>query len=366
MKVALVISSLGAGGAERVLVGIANWLHAHNHEVTVITYLDQPDFYALDSGVTRLKVSAKTQSHNILKRITATSARAIALRAYISSVNPDRVISFVDKCNTLTLIACMGLEYKVIISERTNPKYYQIGVVQSFLRRIFYRRAHALVIQTESLRKWAEHHISDGKIFVIPNALDKNRIADMLNVQPAFFPSTFSLRIITMGRLSYEKGHDLLLEAYATISEKYPDWGLEIIGDGPLRVELELLARKLGIQQKVTFHGQVNNPFGLIKCADIFVFPSRVEGFPNALLEAMGLGVAVASFNCPSGPADLIRHNENGLLVSPQSISDLSLALERLILDEGNRIRLGENARDVVNQYSEENIMYRWNQVLSL
>jgi len=369
MKISFVISSLGAGGAERALVGIANWYAALGHDITIITNFDHASFYEIRSDIRRVQVPATdavTSPKNIKQRIQVFVQRILRMRQAIVAESPDRLVSFLDTTNILVLMACVGLPYKVIVCERSNPLYYPISRFQNFLRHRFYPYADGLVVQTDSLVPWARSHIAEHKIHVIPNTLDKQRADDIAQVQPVSSEVMWTHRIITLGRLTQEKGHDLLLQAFAQIAGRYPDWGLEIVGDGVLIATLEALAAQLGIRGRVKFYGQLKSPFGLLKSADIFVLPSRVEGFPNALLEAMALGVPVVSFNCPSGPADLIQHESNGLLVSPENTAEMARALERLMTDQTQRMMLGNNARSVLDTFAEARVMKAWDGALSL
>ncbi len=373
MKITMVISSLGAGGAERVLVGIANHWQAAGHRVTIITYVGGESFYPLVAGVVHRALPADRVVYGLIGlpvRALSFVRRIARLRQAIIQTAPDKIVSFVDKTNVLTLLACSGLSYDIVISERTNPRYYPIGHIQSLLRQWLYRHAKVLVIQTRSLLDWAAGYVRPEQIAVIPNALDQARVQAIVQAIQSAGQQTVTLpvwgkRIIAMGRLSAEKGHDLLLTACAPVLQQYPDWGLEIIGDGPLRARLQQLSHELGIADRVHFYGQLKHPFEVMAGADVYVLPSRVEGFPNALLEAMGLGLPVVSFDCPSGPSDLIAHGENGLLVAPEDVAQMSQALVSLIQDEALRQRLGTHARYVLDSYAEERIMHRWDEVLN-
>lgn len=364
MNYVLVISSLGAGGAERVMTDLANWWVVQGHHVTVITLSEDKDFYQLSGDVERVRLGGVRRSANILIAMWMFILRLYRLRVAIRRANPDSILSFIDKINVLSLIASIGLDSRVIVSERTNPEHYKIHKLWALLRDLIYRRSSILVVQTESLRDWAQHRIAPSKVRVIPNSIDAARLRATSDLNPDEGTVPWSGRIISMGRMSYEKGHDLLLEACAKVLPHYSGWGLEIIGDGPLRSQLALQAHDLGIEQKVRFHGTLSQPFGLIKAADIFVLPSRVEGFPNVLLEAMSLGCAVVSFDCPSGPSELISHKENGLLVSPGNADALAQAIISLINDPVMRSRIGQSAVKIMEQYSEPEVMAMWDEVM--
>lgn len=364
MNITLVISSLSSGGAERVLVGMANWWAGRGVKVTIITYSVGNDFYTLAPGVNRVRLDLLRNSTGLFDAVRMFMWRIIRLRHAIKDSKPACVVSFIDKTNVLTLLACLGTSLRVVVSERTNPMHYKIKKLWTLLRDLIYRRSAILVVQTESLRDWAQCRIAANRVRVIPNSIDAARLKTINYINPDEGTVPWNGRIISMGRMSYEKGHDLLVEACAKIFPHYSGWGLELIGDGPLRSQLSLQAHDLGIEQKVRFHGTLIQPFGLIKAADIFVLPSRVEGFPNVLLEAMSLGCAVVSFDCPSGPSELINHKDNGLLVSPSDTDALAQALISLINDPVMRSRIGQNAVKVLTQYSEPEVMAMWDEVV--
>lgn len=365
MNIALVISSLNSGGAERVLVGMANWWVSRGVHVTIITYSTGNDFYDLLPGVNRVRLDLLHNSTGPLDAIRMFIWRVLCLRRAIKASKPDCVVSFIDKTNVLTLLACLGSSLRVVVSERTNPEHYHIRKAWGVLRDIVYRRADTVVVQTESLRSWAEMRVSPSRVAVIPNALDKERIM-LMDSASVISPTSGMRSIVAVGRMSHEKGHDLLIKACAKILPQYPGWCLDLVGDGPLRGQLEQMAQINGISSQVHFHGQLKNPFGVVKGADLFVLPSRVEGFPNVLLEAMALGVPAVSFDCASGPSELITSQVSGLLVPPGDVEGLASAMRALLDDPERRATISAEAYRVRERYSESEIMGEWNRVTGL
>lgn len=364
MNIVLVISSLGSGGAERVLSGMASYWSEAGNNVTLLTYSNSDDFYPVSKGVKRIKLGLMHESNGLLDSIFHFFLRLYALRKAISSCKPDCVVSFIEKTNVLTLLACSFLGVRVVVSERTNPRAYFIRRSWSRLRALVYRFADAVVVQTESLRPWAASICSSNRVWVIPNAIDNSRLQAMSQIQDCDQHMSWTHRIVSMGRMTTEKGHDLLLEAFARIFLEHAEWGLEIVGDGPLREKLSRQAESLGIADRVHFHGQLSSPFGVVKRADIFVLPSRIEGFPNVLLEAMCLGRAVVSFDCESGPSEMIQHNVNGLLVKAENVEELACAIKSLITDPEKRCKFAASATKVATQYNEKSVMSKWDRVI--
>jgi glycosyltransferase involved in cell wall biosynthesis len=167
-----------------------------------------------------------------------------------------------------------------------------------------------------------------------------------------------------MGTLRPEKGFDLLIEAFARVAASHPDWSLTILGEGPERLRLEALVSGSGLQERVSMPGRVADPVPYLVAAHAFALSSRREGFPNALLEAMACGLPAVAFDCPSGPAEIIEHGGNGLLVEPGEVSRLAAALDQIMSSPGERARMGESARGIAMRLAPERVLPRWDAVV--
>jgi GalNAc-alpha-(1->4)-GalNAc-alpha-(1->3)-diNAcBac-PP-undecaprenol alpha-1,4-N-acetyl-D-galactosaminyltransferase len=359
MRITLVIFSLNAGGAQRVLLTMADHWARQGRFVTVITLdSETADFFPVPDGVQRVALDLAEPTKRL--EVLRTSFRKIRrLRAAIHDSNPDVVVSFIDKTNLLVLLSCVGLGIRVVVSERIDPRNQPIEAPYEMLRRVLYRRAFALVVQTQSVRAWAESFMRQDKVFVIPNPIETGPHEPVGEYRLPEGPVVFAA-----GRLHHQKGFDLLLDAFASCTDRHPEWSLVIFGEGPERTELELRVRALGIGTKVQLPGEVKGLRSLYEHADLFVLSSRWEGFPNVLLEAMARGLPVVSTDCPSGPADMIEDGRNGLLVPPNDVGALTRAMDELMSEEGLRRRLAENARDVSQRFSVERIMRRWDELI--
>ena len=168
-----------------------------------------------------------------------------------------------------------------------------------------------------------------------------------------------------MGRMGFEKGFDLLLRAFALCAEEFPDWTLRLVGQGAEQQRLRNLAEQLGIQHAVRFEPVTKEPERVLRESDLFVLSSRIEGFPMMLLEAMACGLPVVSFDCMSGPREMIRHGMNGLLVPPEDVGALANAMQMLMGNEHERERLAARAREVIERFSLPSVMRMWNEVLT-
>ena len=356
-RITLVISSLGAGGAERVMSTMANYWAEHGHDVTLITLVSvHEDFYVLDHRVHRIGLGFRVISApHFAAGLRNNFRRVRRLRQEIRGSRPDVVLSFINRMNVLTLAASLGLRIPVIAAEHTEPREYPIGSRWLWLQYLLYPRAAAVVVLTHSARNWHERFVRSNVIHVIPNPVS----ISAMKHNGASVQKGPGGRIAAMGRLSEEKRFDLLLQAFARCARKYPDWSLTILGEGDERNRLETLTRELGIKDQVSLPGRVHDPATVLRKADLFVLASRFEAFPMALLEAMACGLAVISTNC-SGPREIIRDGVNGLLVPSDDVEGLATAMERLMADQAARERLGAHAVEVLERFSTEKIMGTW------
>jgi glycosyltransferase involved in cell wall biosynthesis len=189
---------------------------------------------------------------------------------------------------------------------------------------------------------------------VIPNAINL----------PAGWENRRGNKMLTaVGRLTRQKGFDLLLEAFARIAKTHPDWKLVIWGEGEARLELEAQRDALGLSNRVEMPGLTPRPGLWLETADAFVLSSRYEGWGIVLLEAMAAGLPVVSFACDWGPTDMIANGEDGILVPNGDIAALADALSNLMADEALRARLAANAEANVRRYDAAHILSQWDVV---
>ena len=352
MTLVLVTGSLEAGGAERQLSDMGNYWARQGYHVTVATWSSSRsrDFYALEPNISRVTLEVDPDSRALLARFRARVAQIRKFRALLRRVRPDAVLSFIDVSNVLTLLASRGLGVRVVISERTSPAVNpHVSGLWRALRRLCYSWAQAVVAQTSDAARWLDGECS-VRALVIPNAL---------RALPFIERQRESL-IIAVGRLSAEKGFDLLIRAFARIGREFPGWRLVILGEGPERSALEELRSELQLAQRVELLGRVEDIEVWMARAGLLVHPSRREGFPNVVLEAMGMGVAVICANCRSGPSELIRDGINGRLVPVDDLDALTLTMQELIARPDLRDRLGREAVKVREDYAPSHILEKW------
>ena len=351
-RILLVTGGLDCGGAQRVMAGMANYWAAKEWEIQLATWTgpEVPDFYALSANVSRIWLAVPLLSRSPLSTLRASVVRILKLRRLLRASRPDAVISFIDVSNIYTIIAAIGLNVRVVVSERTNPSVnYTVSRPWRVLRRICYSWASQVVAQTHDAAAWIEGRCRT-RVAVIPNPL---RALPQLGYNREPF-------IVSVGRLSQEKGFDVLLRAFARIRHQFPDWCLYIVGEGPERRSLEALCADLELGECVHFLGQLQDVEEWLARSGLMVHASRREGFPNAVLEAMGMGAAVICADCPSGPSELIQDGVNGRLVPVGDVEALAGVMSELMAQPGVREALGREAIRVRDQYAPSIIMAKW------
>lgn len=358
MKVVLAIYSLGTGGAERAMVELAGHLRQRQWDVTVVTLEADPDagdFYIVPKGVRRVRVPNAAARGGAWRKVQGNWRRIAALRGLLKDERPDVVLSFMETTNVTCLLAARGLGIPVVVAERTDPEMHLPHVPAPWRhgRRLMYRHAAAVTAQTEAAAAWLRRNCG-VPVRVIPNALRRLPPCDGVR-EPL---------VLSVGRHVHEKGFDVLLHAFAQASIAHPDWRLAIVGNGPLRSKLQDQANALGIASRVEWPGTTQAIEVWYARAAIVAQASRFEGFPNVLLEAMGMGAAVISTDCRSGPREIISSGKNGLLVPVDDAAALALGLQRLITEPALRHDLGLRAQYVRAAYSEEHILERWRELL--
>jgi GalNAc-alpha-(1->4)-GalNAc-alpha-(1->3)-diNAcBac-PP-undecaprenol alpha-1,4-N-acetyl-D-galactosaminyltransferase len=357
-RVTVVSASLYGGGAERVVIDLCRHLRDSGREVMLLTLTgDDTDAYKAPDGVRRERLEIRRVSRSLFQTIWYSLERAVAVRRKLVSSKPDVVVSFIDRINMLTLVSLFGTGIPAIVSERIHPGYNPIERVWLFARHFIYPLANAVTVQTTEGAEWIRRHMWVKRPVVIPNAV--RHLEDLGDRTDEAADSMSRPFVLAIGRLNEQKGFDLLLDAFCRSGLARAGWRLVVLGEGPERPALKQQATALGIADAVTFPGFVEVGQWLRR-ADIFVMSSRYEGFPNALMEAMQMQRACISFDCPSGPRDLIENDRDGLLVPPQDVAALSEALQRLAADPALCSRLGAEASKIGERFSAASVYAKW------
>ncbi|MGE3776704.1 MAG: glycosyltransferase family 4 protein [Pirellulaceae bacterium] len=356
---AVVLPSLAGGGAERVGVELANIWARSGRAVTLLSLDDRPPTYAIDPSVTRVQLGLLRVSRHVVAAMRNNIWRVRRLRRALRATGAQQVVSLSDVTNVTTLLAGWGQGWDIVVCERTEPRHHAISRIWNRLRRALYGHARALVVQTESVAGWARQQGWRIPIYVIPNAAP-----DLSFIAPPA-PQVTRGTMLAVGRLSREKGMDVLLDAFARLAGDHPGWQLQVFGEGVERTKLEDAITAYQLAGRVHLPGWTADLPARFGAADIFALPSRYEGFPNALLEAMAAGLPCVACDCDSGPREIIRPGLDGLLVPPEDPRSLAEALDRLIRDVGLRQTLSTRAREVTRRFSQSDFQTRWQAVLA-
>lgn len=359
LRLTLVIHGMSAGGAERVMKVLADGWAARGDEVALIT-LDtaDSDFYHCDERVKRVGLGIKAESAGPVSALTHNLGRVAALRRAIRASRPQVIISFTDSTNVLALLAARGLGAPVIACEHIDPFRHSVGPLWGALRRLTYPRAGAVVGVTKAAEDFVRRFVRHRPVLTLPNPIEPPPPpADL----PRLWPEGPAL--LAMGRLDPQKNFPLLIRAFAAAGAACPHWRLVILGEGPLRPELEALAAGLGLAGRVHLPGRVDDPFTHLRRAQIFVMSSDYEGFPMSLLEAMSCGLPVVATDCGTGMREIVRPGVDGLLTPVGDEAALARTLTGLMQDPARRAALAAAAPEVCQRFGLARILGLWDEL---
>ena len=322
MRITFFIGGLAGGGAERVTCNLSSWLTERGHDVEILTMSDVEATYPLSDKVKRQSLINKNERHSFFYNAILRLAR---LCKYLRRSKRDVIVVMLPETTILLLQLSWLVKPKIIVAERNNPSSYTIKK-QKNLARLAYK-ADGWTFQTEEERAWYQGKTGRAREIVIPNAINPDFI----------LPTYTGMRrkiIVSVGRMSAQKNQELLVRAFATINKDFPDYQLVIYGEGEKRTTLTSISEDLGIKGKVELPGYTTSIGEKIKDVSLFVLPSDFEGMPNALMEAMALGLPCISTDCDGGGTRFLIENEkNGLLVPKRDVDALAAAMKRMLAD---------------------------------
>ena len=376
----LVISSLRGGGAERAAVELCNgWVEQGLSVLLTTLSSGEDDDYQLDSAVKRIPLEVESESVTALSGLLTNVNRIRSLRKVLRSMPAKHVIGFSSTSNILVILASMGLKQKkldskgqahkayaqhVVVSERNYPPRSMRSQLWQQLRRHLYRFADDVVVQTQAGAEWLHNNTSAKKITVIPNSINLPISSGLPIIKTSDLVPDDKCLMFAVGNMHRQKGFDLLIDAAMRSNLRSSDWLLVIAGAGDASW-LQDLIKERGLDDHVVVAGRVGNIADWYDRADVFVLSSRYEGFPNVLLEAMASGCAVVSFDCMTGPADIIEHETNGLLVQAENSKALAESMNEVMSNEQLRKKMGINAALVTQQFSTDRLFANWSEVLA-
>ena len=346
MNIVFTISQLSGGGAERVVSLLSGCFVEKGNTVTIITFLDKERVYPLNEKVRLEELKCSSE------RFIGTISQIRALRKKIKNIRPDVIISFLPVVNMITLVADLGLNSNVIVSDRhapyQNPRKKVVRVMRDFL----YHLSDGFVFQTMDARDYfGKYAIERGTVIANP----------LTGTLPEPYKGIRKKKFVTAVRLDPQKNLEMLIDAFSRFEKLYPDYTLEIYGEGSQRSYLENKCKEMNVENKVVLKGFSKNLHENILDASAFIMSSNYEGMSNSLLEALALGVPVISTDHPIGGARMfIKNGNNGILTKVGDTDEMFNALLFAANNPEKMQAMADEAIRIRQQISVEKIVSQW------
>jgi glycosyltransferase involved in cell wall biosynthesis len=365
MRLLIYVHSLAAGGAERVAVNLANYWADKGWEITIVTVAsNDADFYKVNRPVKRVALELTGESRSLLIAARRNIRRVMALKRMLWETQPDVALAVMSNANVILALASFGLPHICTIgSEHIFPPRSPLGSIWGALRRRTYGQLDAVVALTEECAGWIRKNTTARRVPVIPNAVCWPLPENVPKVSPASVCPRERHLLLAVGRLTAQKDFGLLIEVFAQLAPSHTDWNLVVLGNGPDREALESKVRAAKLEDRIGIHRAVGNMADWYEYADLYVMSSDFEGFPNTLIEALAHGVAAVSFDCDTGPRDIVRQGIDGLLVPAGDVAGFTQALDRLMRDSDLRSDFAARAVEARERFSIEKISTMWEEL---
>ena len=344
-KIAIVIADLDLGGGQRVAINLANAL-AKNNQVTIVIFQDDEIHYQAPDDVINLNCP---QASGLLGKVLNVFKRAKKLKQHIEKEQYDHVYGFMETANFPTAMVFKD----AALSVHCNPR--ELSFFESFLVRLTYSRVKNVIAVSEDVASILRKDYGLKNVSRIYNPVDVEDVTALVK-KPYEHSKPY---IVALGRFHEVKRYDMLIDAYAK-SNMSQDCDLIIVGDGELRSSLENQVNALCLHDSVHFAGTQSNPFPYLAGAKFLTLSSRTEAFPMVLIEALALECPIVATDCPTGPREIVKHNENGLLVENENVDAFSEAIDQLYYDDVLRCRFKKNAIASIKHLSGAVIAAEW------
>lgn len=354
-KILFYIDSLHRGGAQRVMSNLVAYFSVNYNVILVNDFAptDQKIDYDVPDNIKKFYLRKSLDGNPIIKNIS----RIIALRKIVIKENPEVVLSFLGNPNKRMLIATIGLKCRKVVSVRNEPSHeYGKGKLNQWIARKLFSLADGIVFQTQDAADYFQESVRK-KSTIIMNPVGR-RFYQIVQVTP-------KKDVVTVGRFEAQKNHLLLLQAWNEIEKYFPSDKLVIYGDGPFRKKYEEYIQEQGLADRVILPGIVKDIPEKLASAKLFVLSSDFEGMPNALMEAMAVGMPVISTDCPcGGPRTLIQDPKQGCLVPCGDLDSLKNAMKELLESKEMRESKGRIAKKRAEVFAEDFIYEQWEDYL--
>lgn len=354
MNILFVSGNLCDGGAQRVIAVVSSALAEMGYDVSLLLYSRNEKEYPVSSKVKVTSIGNSFEEYSKLSEVQ----RLKFIRRFLKNLKPDVAVGFLEGGYGLYL-ASMGMKMKRVASARINPT---VLLAQKGLRgridRMWFRSADAVVLQTQSQKEAVENIPWKNKTVIA------NPVSEAALQCPEHDYARPCRKIVMAGRLAKQKNYTMMLKAMETIHKDYPEVNLDIFGKGGLEKELNEQIRSRGLEGVVSLKGWTQNTIEEYHNSDIYVLSSDYEGMPNALMEAMAVGLPCVSTDCPTGPSDLITDGENGYLIPVDDDDMLATRLTDLLESTEKRREMGQKAHLTMKEkFNTEVITQQWEQL---
>lgn len=339
----------GYGGAEKSMIKVANALASQGFDVALLTFDVDNDKYGISNKVSKYFIPLKYKS-GFLRYLE----HLYKSRIFFENIATTKlVISFNFLPAVIFQFLAKQYNFKNYYSERGDPGDEEYSGMIGLVRKLIMPKMDGFIFQTIGARDFFSSNIAIKSV-VIPNPV-------YIKENEFQTPIIREKIIISVGRLSKQKNFISLIEAFAKISVKFPEYNVHIYGEGHLKGALQTQINALGLENRIILKGSTANIFDAVVRSSVFVLPSLYEGMPNALMEAMALAVPSVSVDCPpGGPRDLISNGKNGLLCKTNNVNDLAEKLEYMLSHPFEAQMMGEAAKEICNTHSEKSVFSKW------
>lgn len=355
-KIMFYISSLAKAGAQRVIINLTEGLLAKGHQVTIVTTAIVENEYELPEGARRI-ISDIQEEEITTSRVSNLKNRFLKLRNIWKMGKPDVIVSFIGKNNFMAILTAWGLHIPVVTSVRGDPKEEYYSKITELLAKTLMGKSAGIVLQTPDAKEYFPKWMHK-KTVILDNPLNPAFIGE-------YYDSERNNEIVSVGRIDSNKNQKLIIDAFCKIANDIPDVKLVLYGDGEDREKLLNYAKRSPYADRISLPGAISNVKEKIQKSKLFILSSNTEGMPNALMEALALGIPCVSTDCPcGGPKMLMEGKENGILVPVGDVDAMAGAIKKVLLDEDSWARYSKNAYKIVEELHPNKINKKWEEYL--
>ncbi|WP_179354451.1 glycosyltransferase family 4 protein [Winogradskyella vidalii] len=356
-KIAFVIGALTPGGAERVISTLSNQL-IEKFEVTIFTFTKSNPFYRLDSRIKIIPCFDKIEKpKSIFHSLRLNYSLVKRLTTLVNQEKVNLLIGFITSANIIATIAAKFNRIPCLISERNDPLKKDIPRLWLLLRKRIYPMANNLIVQTERVKNIYTKMLKSKRITVLANPIssDLSKLRTNNPIRKKI--------ILSVGRLNDDKRQDKIINAVHDLGLK--EWKVLLIGNGPNKDKLNALIKSYNLTHQIKILSGIKDIHNYYSEASIFVFTSKAEGFPNALLEAQYFGLPCISTDCNYGPSELITDGVNGFLVPVNDQEVLKQRMQQLINDKNLQEQFSKKGKENTENFTSGKVTAKWEALIN-